>query len=157
MLVRYFCHGIKIVGVTNAHSEQNSQVNYANSACISVPSGGSVSVGYQATNCTGFDTTLGSMTGNTNAHTGDGTAYTTKICATAAEGSQSLTFNISDPAIGFGTLVSSGRAMPRETLTAPHQMLLTRIPFPHQPMHPADIQWRSMGQHLLPEETLSRQ
>ena len=103
-----FATALKLSGVTNAHSEQNSQVNYANCACISVPSGGSVSVGYQATNCTGFDTTLGSMTGNTNAHTGDGTAYTTKICATAAEGSQSLTFNISDPAIGFGTLVSSG-------------------------------------------------
>ena len=99
-----FATALKLSGVTNAHSEQNSQVNYANNACISVPSGGSVSVGYQATNCSGFDTTLGSMTGATNAHSGDGTAYTTKICATASGGSQSLTFSISDNTIEFGTL-----------------------------------------------------
>lgn len=79
-----FATALKLSGATNAHAEQNTQANYANNACISVPSGGSVSVGYQATNCTGFDTTLGSMTGVTNAHVGDGTAYTTKICATAS-------------------------------------------------------------------------
>ena len=103
-----FATALKLSGVTNAHVEQNSQVNYANNACIQAPSGGSVSVGYQATNCSGFDTTLGSMTGTTNAHSGDGTAYTTKICATAAGGSQSLTFSISDSAVNFGTLTASG-------------------------------------------------
>jgi hypothetical protein len=103
-----FATALKLSGVTNAHSEQNSQVNYANNACISVPSGGSVSIGYQATNCTGFDTTLGSMSAVTNAHVGDGTAYTTKICATAAEAvAQTLTFSISDTIIGFGTLSAS--------------------------------------------------
>lgn len=103
-----FATALKLSGVTNAHVEQNSQANYANNACISVPSGGSVSIGYQATNCTGFDTTLGSISGTTNAHTGDGTAYTTKICGTAAEGAaQSLTFSISDNSIGFGTLNAS--------------------------------------------------
>ena len=100
-----FATALKLSGVTNAHVEQNSQANYANNACISVPSGGSVSIGYQATNCTGFDTTLGSMTGTTNAHVGDGTAYTTKICGTAAgAAAQSLTFSISDSAIGFSNL-----------------------------------------------------
>ena len=79
-----FATALKLSGTSNAHAEQNSQSNYANSACISVPSGGSVSVGYQSTNCSGFDTTLGSMTGTTNAHVGDETTYTTKICATAA-------------------------------------------------------------------------
>ncbi|MBI5405949.1 hypothetical protein HY972_02840 [Candidatus Kaiserbacteria bacterium] len=103
-----FATALKLSGVTNAHSEQNSQANYVNNACIQAPSGGSVSIGYQATNCTGFDTTLGSMSAATNAHVGDGTAYATKICGTAAEGSQSLTFSISDNTIGFGTLVSSG-------------------------------------------------
>lgn len=98
-----FVTALKLSGTTNAHSEQNTQANYANNACISVPGGGSVSVGYQATNCTGFDTTLASMTGTTNAHVGDGAAYTTKICGTAVGGSQSLTFSISDSAIGFGT------------------------------------------------------
>ncbi len=75
---------LKLSGLTNAHSEQNSQSNYANSACISVPSGGSVTIGYQASNCTGYDTTLGSISGTTNGHVGDSTAYTTKICAMAA-------------------------------------------------------------------------
>lgn len=103
-----FATALKLSGTTNAHSEQNSQANYANNACISVPSGGSVSVGYQATNCTGFDTTLGSMTGTTNAHVGDGTAYTTKICGTAAGGAaQSLTFSISDNTIGFSAINAS--------------------------------------------------
>jgi hypothetical protein len=103
-----FATALKLSGTSNAHAEQNSQSNYANSACISVPSGGSVSVGYQSTNCSGFDTTVGSINGTTNAHVGDGTAYTTKICATASGGSGTLTFSISDNSIGFGTLVSSG-------------------------------------------------
>ena len=124
-----FATALKLSGVTNAHSEQNSQANYANNACIQAPSGGTVSIGYQATNCTGFDTTLGSMTGTTNAHTGDGTAYTTKICGTAAVGSQSLTFSISDNTIGFGTLVSGGRGMLLETRSARHRTLLMPTPF----------------------------
>lgn len=50
----------KLSGTTNAHVQQNTYANYANNACISVPSGGSVSIGYQANNCTGYDTTLAS-------------------------------------------------------------------------------------------------
>ena len=94
---------LKLSGTTNAHVEQNTQANYAQSACISVPAGGSVTVGYQASSCTGFDTTLGSMSAVTNAHAGDGTGYTTKICATATGGGQTLSFSISDNSIGFGT------------------------------------------------------
>lgn len=90
--------------------EQNTQLNYANNACISVSGGGSVSVGYQDTNCDGFDTTLGSMSGITNAHVGDSTAYTTKICATAIAGT--LTVDIVDaagdpvlsPSVAMGTV-----------------------------------------------------
>lgn len=101
-----FATALKLSGITNAHVEQNAQANYANNACISVPSGGSVSVGYQATNCTGFDTTLGSMTGTTNAHVGDGTAYTTKICATAVGGAaETLTFSFpGGNSVALGTL-----------------------------------------------------
>jgi len=95
---------LKLSGATNAHAEQNSQSNYANSVCISAPSGGSVSVGYQASNCNTFDTTLGSMSGTTNAHVGDGTAYTTKICGTVAGGSGTLTVDIVDSG---GTTVAS--------------------------------------------------
>jgi hypothetical protein len=102
-----FATALKLSGVTNAHSEQNSQVNYANNACISVPSGGSVSIGYQATNCTGFDTTLGSMTGTTNAHVGNTTAYTTKICGTAAATAAIISVSVSDGAIAYGTLAQN--------------------------------------------------
>jgi hypothetical protein len=99
---------LKLSGTSNAHVEQNSQVNYANNACMSVPSGGTVTVGYQATNCGGFDTTLGSINSTTNSHVGDGSAYSTKICATATGANQSLTFSISDNTIGLGTLTASG-------------------------------------------------
>lgn len=78
-----YATALKLSSTTNAHAEQNDQTNYANSVCLSVPSGGSVSVGYQSSSCTGFDATLGSMSGVTNAHVGDNDAYTTKICATA--------------------------------------------------------------------------
>lgn len=105
-----FATALKLSGTTNAHAEQNSQSNYANSACITAPSGGSVSIGYQASNCTGFDTTLGSISGTTNAHVGDGSAYTTKICGTAAAASGTLTVDIVDsggtpvasPTVAFG-------------------------------------------------------
>lgn len=96
---------VKLSGLTNAHAEQNSQANYAgNDACISVTSG-SVSVGYQATDCTGFDATIGSISGTTNAHVGNGAAYATKICATAA-GGQSIT--IGATAGAKATTVNSG-------------------------------------------------
>ena len=97
---------LKLSSTTNGHAEQNSQVNYPDNACISVPSGGSVSIGYQATNCTGFDTTLGSIATTTNAHVGDATAYTTKICATAAGVPQTISFSISDSTIGFSSLTA---------------------------------------------------
>lgn len=102
---------LKLSGVTNAHAEQNSQSLYANSACMSVPNGGSVLVDYQESNCNGFDTTLGSMWGTTNAHVGDGTAYTTKICASASGALGTLSADIVDsdgtlvvnPSVSFGT------------------------------------------------------
>lgn len=100
-----YATAIKISSTGNAHIEQNNQSNYSNSACISVPSGGSVSVGYQSSNCSGYDTTLGSMSAVTNAHAGDASDYTTKICATAQY--QTLTFSISDNTIGFGALSTS--------------------------------------------------
>ena len=105
-----FATALKLSGTTNAHIRQGTLSDYpsATNACISVPSGGSVSVGYQATNCSGFDTTLGSMIGTTNSHVGDGSwaAGTTKICATGA-GAGTLTFSISDNSVGFGSLSTS--------------------------------------------------
>lgn len=99
---------LKLSATTNGHAEQNTESNYAQNACVSVPSGGSVTIGYQSTNCSGYDTTLGSISGTTNGHVGNGSAYTTKICGTATGGSQSLTFSISDTSIGFGNITASG-------------------------------------------------
>jgi hypothetical protein len=89
---------LKLSGATNAHARQNQLADYAgaNNACISVPSGGSVSVGYQPTDCAGFDTTLASMKATTNSHVGNTAAYAEyKICATAA-GAGTLSVDIVD-------------------------------------------------------------
>ena len=77
---------LRLAGTTNAHSEQNNltNVNYTSNACISVPTGGTISVGYQSTDCSGYDTTIGSMSSSTNAHIANGTQYPTKICASGA-------------------------------------------------------------------------
>lgn len=86
-----FATVLKLSGITNAHVQQTG--SYAQSACISVAEGGSVSVGYVAGNqsCTPtYDDTLASMPTTTNAHVGNETAYNAagnyKICATAAAG-----------------------------------------------------------------------
>ncbi len=98
---------LKLSSTSNAHAEQNNQANYSHNACLSVPTGGSVTIGYQASNCTGYDTTLGSLSSTSNAHVGDTTAYTTKICGTASGVPQTLSFSISDTSIGFGSLNAS--------------------------------------------------
>lgn len=95
----------KLDATTNAHLEQNTQSNYANNACISAPGGYGITVGYQSTNCSGYDTIATSMSGVTNAHTGNQAAYTTKICLTINP--PSLAFSVSDGSIGFGALSSS--------------------------------------------------
>ena len=72
---------------TNAHIEESGQTTVAydgRNACLSVPSGGTTSVSYQNNNCSGFDTTLASMSSTTtNSHVGDAATYTRKICASA--------------------------------------------------------------------------
>lgn len=72
---------IKLSGVTNGHVEQNTQTNYANNACLSVTAG-TVTIGYQANDCTGYDTIVASMQKITNSHAGGPAAYSEyKICA----------------------------------------------------------------------------
>ncbi len=100
----------KLYSATNAHVEKNDQSNYSNSVCLSNSSGGGVSIAYQASNCTGYDTTMASISGVTNAHVGSSTVYTTKICATAA--APSLTFAVDSgsqslPAHTPGSLVAT--------------------------------------------------
>jgi len=99
----------RMSGVTNAHVEKNSEnnPNYTENACISsIFAGDEITVGYQANNCTGYDTTLFSM-GNTptNSMVGSPSSYVNKVCAKIF--SQSITLNLSANSIGFGNLSSA--------------------------------------------------
>lgn len=100
----------RLSGVTNAHVEKNSEsnANYTQNACLSSSfAGDEITIGYQATNCTGYDTTLFSMASTpTNSQVGIPTAYSNKVCAKIF--SQSISFNLSDNSVGFGNLISTG-------------------------------------------------
>ena len=104
-----FATALKLSGTTNAHIQQSG--SYSQSVCISVPGGWSVSVGYQATDCATYDTTLGSMKATTNSHVGNTTAYTEyKICGTAAGSSPVYSVSITpagDIEYGFVSLSNS--------------------------------------------------
>jgi hypothetical protein len=97
----------KLSGVTNAHVERNSQINYATNACLSdLAVGDQITIGYQATNCAGYDTTLFSMASiPTNSHVGNTSAYANKICAKIVP--QSITFSLDSNAISFGAVTSA--------------------------------------------------
>lgn len=83
----------RLSGVTNAHAQQTSVNTYGSDICLSDSSvGDTITMGYQNTNCSGYDTTLFSMTGSDNATVGDGSAYTTKVCATIV--AQTITFDL---------------------------------------------------------------
>lgn len=75
---------LRLSSATNAHVEENTQstpVYNGHNACLSVPSG-SVSIGYQNNNCDNLGTTIASISQSpTNAHIGDATAYSRKVCA----------------------------------------------------------------------------
>jgi len=100
----------RLSGSTNAHVEQNTQAsaNYTQNACLSSTfAGDQITLGYQSTNCSGYDTTLFSM-GNTptNSQVGIPTAYNNKVCAKVF--SQSISFNLSNNSVGFGNLIPTG-------------------------------------------------
>ncbi|MBU1727727.1 hypothetical protein KKA39_00180 [Patescibacteria group bacterium] len=78
---------VKLSGTSNAHVRQGDQADYpgSNNVCLSLPDKGTISVGYQLNDCTGFDETIASMSAfPTNAHIGDENAYVNKICASAS-------------------------------------------------------------------------
>ncbi len=101
-------NALNLTAATNSHASQTATSPYTTPACISVPSGGTVSIDYQVTNCAGFDTTLGSMSATTNAHVGNSAAYAAiQICGTATGAAQTLTFSVSQNTITFGTLDSA--------------------------------------------------
>lgn len=98
----------KLSSVMNAHVEEKTQTNYGKNACLSSSFvGDEITIAYQPTNCTGYDTTLFSMASTpTNSQVGTPVSYNNKVCAKIL--SQSLSFSISDNSIGFGNLSSSG-------------------------------------------------
>jgi len=93
----------KLSGVTNATTQEASVNTYGTNACLSDTSiGDEITVGYQNTNCSGYDTTLFSLSSSDNAHVGDGSAYTRKVCATITP--LTISFSISANSVNFGTL-----------------------------------------------------
>lgn len=95
----FFATVLKLSSSTNAHVEISTNNNYATSSCISSTSG-VPSIGYQDTNCTGFDTTLASISGDTNASIGSASSYTKKVCGTVQPAS--ITFTISTSSVFLG-------------------------------------------------------
>jgi hypothetical protein len=113
---------LRLSGVTNAHAEEGglSNSNYnGHDTCLSAPTGSTISVGYvNSGTCvgSGYDTTLGSLSGTTNAHVGDPSAYPLKICATVSgsyAASGTLTSSVFDTSatsstIGYNSIMWKG-------------------------------------------------
>jgi len=98
----------RMSGDTNAHVEENTEKgeNYKSNACLSSKAGDIITVGYQSTNCNGYDTTLFSMSNTpTNSMVGIPTAYTNKVCASVF--SASLTLEISSATVALGAITAS--------------------------------------------------
>ncbi len=96
----------RISGVTNGMAQESTVNTYGTNVCLSDTTFGDIiTTGYQNTNCTGYDTTLLSISSSDNAQVGDGSAYTRKVCATVF--TPSITFSISANSVTFGTLSSS--------------------------------------------------
>lgn len=84
---------LRLSGVTNGTVQESSINTYGTDACLSDNIGNDVIiVGYQNSNCSGYDTTVASISSSDNAHIGDANAYTRKICATVIP--QTITFDI---------------------------------------------------------------
>jgi hypothetical protein len=78
---------LKLSGATNAHAEKKTQSNYTgNDVCLSSSSMG-VTCGYSNTACSSLGTNyvcLASISGDTDAHVGECSTYTTKVCCKVA-------------------------------------------------------------------------
>ncbi|MFA6251398.1 MAG: hypothetical protein WC603_02110 [Candidatus Paceibacterota bacterium] len=97
----------KLSSATNGHFQENTYGTYGNNFCLSSTTpGDEITIGYQNTNCSGYDTTLFSTSSSDNGTVGDGNAYTRKICGTVTP--LYISFSISDNSIYFGNLRSSG-------------------------------------------------
>jgi hypothetical protein len=114
----HLCSGVtalKLSATTNAHVQQSTLGSYATSTCISGV-GSSFQIGYQSNNCTGYDTTLGSISSSSNAQVGGPSAYTLKVCGSES-GAQSISFSISTTTVYFGSLSSGSSRYASSTNT----------------------------------------
>jgi hypothetical protein len=83
----------RISGSTNGTIQETSVNTYGTNVCLSDSvDNDTITVGYQNSNCSGYDTTLASISSSDNAHVGDASAYTRKICATIVQ--PTITFDL---------------------------------------------------------------
>jgi hypothetical protein len=83
----------RISNVTNAQIQETSINTYGTDVCLSDSIGNdTITVGYQNSNCTGYDTTIASISASDNAHVGNSSAYTRKICGTVIP--QTISFDL---------------------------------------------------------------
>ena len=101
---------LKLSEITNAHVEENSYSNYSNNVCLSAPAGYSIICGY-STDCSTLGTDyvcLASISGDTNAHVGDCSSYSTKVCcAVVSTGPSASTVITNEVTIGSTQLENS--------------------------------------------------
>ena len=106
----------RISGVTNGTIQETSVNTYGTDVCLSDGVGNdTITVGYQNTNCSGYDTTIASISSSDNAHVGDGSAYTRKICATITQ--PTITFDL-DTGTSGSTENGPGYTVPLGTLSS---------------------------------------
>ena len=96
---------LRLAATTNSHVQENTLSTYTNNVCLAM-NNGTVAVGYQANNCTGYDTTIASVAAATNSHVGDGSAYTTKVCGSSAL--PWLSFTVDSGTESFASLLPGG-------------------------------------------------
>lgn len=97
---------LKLASPTNSHAAENTDATFTNNACLSISSG-SITVGYQSSNCTGFDTSVVSLVSASNSHVGSPGNYTVQVCATANQTTLTFSTDASSenfPALSPGTL-----------------------------------------------------
>jgi hypothetical protein len=92
---------LKLSSATNAQVEENTGTFYSNSVCLSASSDNNVSCVYSATSCPTDYVCLASISGGTNAHVGDCSAYTSRKVCCAVNAPPVFDFSIStDPISG---------------------------------------------------------
>ncbi len=105
---------VRISGVTNGTTQESTVNTYGTNVCLSDATGNdTIIIGYQNTNCSGFDTTLLSLSSSDNAHVGDGSAYTRKVCGTIIP--QTITFDLDVATTNINT--NAPYSVPLGTLT----------------------------------------